>query len=570
MGDGESGTPRYCAFISYSHKDAAIGRWLHRRLEGYRLPRRLAGSEGERGPVPARLTPIFRDREELPAAGDLSEKVRAALADSGALIVVCSPSAVESPWVAKEIATFRALHPDRPILAAIVEGEPAECFSAGLTADGRVEPLAADLRPGRDGRRLGLLKLVAGLSGVGLDALVQRDAQRRVRSVTYVTAAALAAVLIMAVLTVFAFRERREAERQRSQAEGMVEFMLTDLREKLKGVGRIEVLTIVNRRALAYYESVGDIGKLSDDSLERRARVLHAMGEDDEKRDQIPRAGAELAQAHRTTATLLARDPDNPDRVFAHAQSAYWLGRVAKDKGDLAAAAAGFREYRRAAERLYRLQPSTPKYVGEVAYAESNLGELALTAPARPEPARAHFLNALHWFERVGKMDPASRTWREEEANAHAWLADTWFLQGNYDEARRERLAELELKSRLVAIDPQNRDYRYARVVTLRGLASVELKQDRYQAALALLDEARATLAELVRLDPENSIWLYQAVRVEIDAARAGQGLGDDKARVAALRRAQAWLDGAPSNLHGSEEHERLREWVAAHLRGPH
>ncbi|MDB5722242.1 MAG: toll/interleukin receptor protein, partial [Alphaproteobacteria bacterium] len=91
-GDQTSGA-RYAAFISYSHKDAVFGRWLHRRLEGYRLPRRLAGSHGERGLVPARLTPIFRDREELPAAGDLSERVRAALAVSGSLIVVCSPNA---------------------------------------------------------------------------------------------------------------------------------------------------------------------------------------------------------------------------------------------------------------------------------------------------------------------------------------------------------------------------------------------------------------------------------------------------------------------------------------------
>src|SRR3954466_14006059 len=134
MGTGdEAGAARYTAFISYSHKDAAVGRWLHRRLEGYRLPRRLAGSEGEHGPVPARLTPIFRDREELPAAGDLSEKVRAALAASESLVILCSPDAAASPWVAKEISTFRSLHPDRPILAAIAAGEPPDCFPPELT-----------------------------------------------------------------------------------------------------------------------------------------------------------------------------------------------------------------------------------------------------------------------------------------------------------------------------------------------------------------------------------------------------------------------------------------------------
>ena len=269
------GAGGYVAFISYSHKDAAVGRWLHRKLEGYRLPKRLAGTQGEDGEVPARLTPIFRDRDELPAAGDLSEKVHAALAASRNLIVVCSPNSAASPWVAKEIETFRELHPDRAIFTAIVDGEPDRCFSPALL-EGGAEPLAADLRKEGDGRRLGLLKLVAGLAGVGLDALVQRDAARRVRRVTYVTAAAVTAMLIMALLMAFALNARAEAERQRTEAEGLVEFMLTDLRDRLEGTSSLKVLTAVNQRALAYYQNQ-ELDGLSPDSLERRARILNVM-----------------------------------------------------------------------------------------------------------------------------------------------------------------------------------------------------------------------------------------------------------------------------------------------------
>lgn len=85
----------------------------------------------------------------------------------------------------------------------------------------------------------------------------------------------------MGALTAAALEARKEAERQRSEAEGLVEFMLTDLRDRLKGVGRLDVMTAVNQRALHYYEDQ-DLAALPADSLERRARVLHAMGEDDE------------------------------------------------------------------------------------------------------------------------------------------------------------------------------------------------------------------------------------------------------------------------------------------------
>mgnify|MGYP003296468679 CR=1 FL=1 len=43
---------RYRAFISYSHKDAHFARWLHRTIEGYQVPSRLRGREGEFGPLP--------------------------------------------------------------------------------------------------------------------------------------------------------------------------------------------------------------------------------------------------------------------------------------------------------------------------------------------------------------------------------------------------------------------------------------------------------------------------------------------------------------------------------------
>lgn len=180
---------RYAAFISYSHADAAHVRWLHNRLETYRLPRALVGTDSAFGPVPRRLPKVFRDRDELPASGDLGGELRAALGAARSLIVVCSPAAARSRWVNEEILSFKRMHGEERVLALIVAGEPGdgdnECFppalrlklgSDGLLSDVAAEPIAADLRPGKDGRRLALLKLIAGLADVPLDALARRDA----------------------------------------------------------------------------------------------------------------------------------------------------------------------------------------------------------------------------------------------------------------------------------------------------------------------------------------------------------------------------------------------------------
>src|SRR4029450_269926 len=115
---------RYMAFLSYSHQDAAIADWLHEELEEFRVPPRLIGKLTEHGPVPKRLAPIFRDRQELAAASDLSEEIEEAIAGSRFLVVLCSPAAARSHWIDKEIGCFKRLHREDRILAAIIEGEP--------------------------------------------------------------------------------------------------------------------------------------------------------------------------------------------------------------------------------------------------------------------------------------------------------------------------------------------------------------------------------------------------------------------------------------------------------------
>src|SRR5581483_7771354 len=90
---------RYRAFISYSHQDERWGRWLHRALETYRVPRRLVGRETPAGTIPRRLLPIFRDRDEMASSSELAGTINEALSDSAFQIVICSPHAASSRWV---------------------------------------------------------------------------------------------------------------------------------------------------------------------------------------------------------------------------------------------------------------------------------------------------------------------------------------------------------------------------------------------------------------------------------------------------------------------------------------
>jgi hypothetical protein len=88
---------RFSGFISYSHRDERWARWLQKALETYRVPSHLAHTEW--GVASQRLSPVFRDRSDLPSATDLGAHIRQALQDSASLIVICSPGASASRWV---------------------------------------------------------------------------------------------------------------------------------------------------------------------------------------------------------------------------------------------------------------------------------------------------------------------------------------------------------------------------------------------------------------------------------------------------------------------------------------
>ena len=229
---------KYRAFISYSHADEKWARWLHRSLETYRIPKRLVGQETEFGPVPAKLTPVFRDRDELASATDLGAKLTAALEGAATLIVICSRASAKSHWVNEEILSYKRLGRSNRVFCLIVDGEPyssgipgqedAECFPKALRfqlgIDGELsnqqaEPIAADARPGKDGKANARVKLIAGILSVGFDDLRQRELQRRNRRLAIVSGSAVVGMVFAIGLATTAVIARNEADAQRQRAE---------------------------------------------------------------------------------------------------------------------------------------------------------------------------------------------------------------------------------------------------------------------------------------------------------------------------------------------------------------
>ena len=272
---------RYKAFISYSHQDETWAKWLHGALESYRIPRRLVGKPGRTGAIPARINPVFRDRDDLSAARDLSNRITEALGHSESLIIICSPAAARSHWVNEEIRKFRTTPQGSRIYCLVVDGDPQRepadecCFPPALfegPEQQNFEPLAADARQFADGKRLAKLKLVAGLLGIRLDELRQRDRQRR-RKTMVAAGLGIAAALSLVVLTLVLQVSRQH---QRDIAEQMATFIV-DLGEKLQSETDLETLALISSQASRHFKDL-DPEKLTAETGKRVALTLRQVG----------------------------------------------------------------------------------------------------------------------------------------------------------------------------------------------------------------------------------------------------------------------------------------------------
>ncbi|MEE4174357.1 MAG: toll/interleukin-1 receptor domain-containing protein [Xanthomonadales bacterium] len=545
---------RYEAFISYSHADKPTARWLQNALERYRLPRALRRGPGAAG---RKLRPLFRDDTELASSSDLTASIVSALEQSGALVVVCSPRAAASRWANEEIRRFRRVAPGRPILPLIIDGSPdpeaGDCaFPEALLRDEQgnplPEPLAADLRPEADGKRGALIKLIAGLLGVGVDALRQRDQQRRLRVMTGVTAGALAVSVVTIALAVIADRARDEAELRRDQAESLIEFMLVELRGKLQPIGRLDVLDAVGDEATEYFSALGDLG--TDSEVLKRALALRQIGEVRFAEKDFDAAFLAFDQSRQLTRTLHERDPSDNDVLFELSQAEFWVGYVDWQRGDLDGADRAFRRYAGHGKALFEREPDNPGYQLEVAYGAGNLAALA-RARGDIDEALRYNEEAIQINELLLAENPEDDQLRGELSQSLSWAGS---IQGDRGELDASETAFRKAVDGLQQLHASGRDKNdsYELVNNLSLLSSALLRRGKLREALEFVRRCGKEAKALVNHDPQNIEWRRALIGCELGLSRLHRHLGDAATAAQWLASAESNLEQAPPDALGS------------------
>ncbi|MGH8127655.1 MAG: TIR domain-containing protein [Gammaproteobacteria bacterium] len=613
---------RYRAFISYSHADKTWGDWLHKVLETYRVPSRLVGRETAAGTIPRRLAPIFRDRDELASAHDLGNKVNEALGQSEALIVICSPRSAASRWVNEEVLAFKRTGRTERIFCLIVDGEPdasdkpgreaEECFCPALRftldANGqptseRTEPIAADARPGKDGKANAKLKLIAGMLDVGFDALKQREQHRKMQRMVAVTSLALAVMAVTVVLAVFALISRHHAViakhqavvaqqaavRRQKQAEGLVGFMLGDLNDKLAQVSRLDIMQAVDDKAMAYFESLPTTD-VTDEALEQRAKALEKIGSVRMDQGHLSAARESYRAAAKLAGKLADEAPEDSARQIAYGRILDFIGTTYVYQGNMNAALRNFQAAQEILEKAQARAAGDLTLLFELATLDNNIGHV-LEARGRLDEATVQYRKTLVLMQKLVAAKPDNTEWTQQLGGAHnnlgkmalmhgdlatavaeyraddaietdlskhqpkdinqrenvlrvrAILGRTLALTGDSETGMRDLQQAVEIATQLLTVDPHNTGFGKHAALYSTQLAQLQRLGGDLPAAQALVKRSLTILGAMTKKDPANAYWQQDYAEAFIEQAAQSLAAGQSDAARAQAQTALAILD---------------------------
>lgn len=183
------------AFISYSHKDMKVAKWLQRHLEAYKLPTEIHNEIDARSRY---LRPVFRDETDL-NGGVLNDTLYEHLRESKHLILICSKDSALSPYVNDEANYFIAMGRFEWIIPVVIpDGNSLET----LLYPQSVRDYQAT-HPGKEllghniavlGKEKTLIRIVSFMLGLKFDYLWRRHLRhKRIKIATTCIAAAAAA-----------------------------------------------------------------------------------------------------------------------------------------------------------------------------------------------------------------------------------------------------------------------------------------------------------------------------------------------------------------------------------------
>ncbi|WP_158628910.1 winged helix-turn-helix domain-containing protein [Dyella choica] len=350
-----------------------------------------------------------------------------------------------------------------------------------------------------------------------------------------VVAAFAALGLVAGSFGLIAHRASIVAKQRQREAEGLMGYMLGELADKLRPLGKLDLLGGVGSKAL-YYLRQQRPEDLSPAAREQQALALQTIAEVARAHGNSDGARDALLQAKTLLDSNLAQHLESSALLKDLGADAFWLGQIRLDQGDLDGAERYFRQYLYYSDRMSAREPENVDAWIEVSYARNSLGSVARARGDEAGAAR-EFEASIQLKRRALTKHPNDRGLRAELADSLSWLASARQANGDLQEALSlYEQEQTELRALQVAAPAEYQwTYRLVAALQLHAELLINMGEDR-QAAMEL-HSAEPLVHALLQHDADNRLWQRTAIKLDLlenmvldDLGQSQQALSGDLA----------------------------------------
>lgn len=370
---------------------------------------------------------------------------------------------------------------------------------------------------------------------------------RRARLVSRIRFAAMSVIALLAVLAgvlgLTARTAQQEAERRRADAESLMSFMLGDFVDKLRPLGRLDLLDDVSVKALGYLSGVNSDSS-TPATLAQRVKALQLIAEVGVAQGRHSAARAALGAADKILQRQLASGNTEIPVLKAAGANAFWLGRLDFDQGEWGKAATHMLRYRDYSAQLVSATPDDPDGWMELSYAYNSYGSALLRQNETARAADA-FSHSVELKQRVLARQPDRPNITVDLSNALSWLASTKVKLGTLREAMALYRQEEALLASAHQKEPTNGQW------AQKLSAAVWRQADLLQAfgdpgAGDAYARAEQLILPLIQRDPSNKQWQRYAYSIRLRQLAEADN-GDIAATLQAFQHLQQLRDQSPN-----------------------
>ncbi|QYK07903.1 winged helix-turn-helix domain-containing protein [Shewanella mangrovisoli] len=332
--------------------------------------------------------------------------------------------------------------------------------------------------------------------------------------------------LTSVIMSVRSIEAEKLAQQKRLAAEDLLGFMVGDFADKMRGIGRMDLLDGISNKALEYFtdfSSQDDEKYLSFDARFQHGQTLEAMGEVAYSRNKIDEARSALLAAQEKMLPLLELQPENLALLKTLGANAFWLGQLKYDVKDWAASRPFFEQYLAYSQTMYTLAPEDKDALMELSYAHNTLGSVSMKQQDFTK-AQQDFEESLRLKLLALAKAPEDSQLIADVADTRSWLASAALSQGDLLSAIN---IHIQLQQELGKNIKQ--PYILDRLSASHQILS-ELYDYQNQIDLSLR-QAQLGLEAITRAleqDPGNDIWIRQKYTLQFNLLALSNAVSSD------------------------------------------